>query len=315
MRILIGFDGSEASHAAVTDLRRAGLPGQAEALVLTAAEYTTVMPAVGFVPPSNGGLVMPVSGEEIHRLVEREQRRAAAVAETGAKLLAELFPAWRVQTETADSPAHAALVEAAERWRADLVVVGSHAQSAVGRLVFGSVAQSTLAHAPCGVRIGRGGAPDSEKPLGFPLRLLAAVDGSPDSGAAVDAVCRRTWPTGTEVRLAVVAETRLLMTLIRSHLTPEESAGETTARSPVERLVRSAEKQFCGAGIGVSTVVLEGDPKRALLREADRWSADCVFLGARGHSRFEQFLIGSVSATVAARAGCSVEVVRPRTKE
>jgi nucleotide-binding universal stress UspA family protein len=47
-----------------------------------------------------------------------------------------------------------------------------------------------------------------------------------------------------------------------------------------------------------------------LLNEAEAWHADCVFLGAKGISRIERFLLGSVSSSVAARAHCSVEVIR-----
>jgi len=53
------------------------------------------------------------------------------------------------------------------------------------------------------------------------------------------------------------------------------------------------------------------DPKRLIVEEAASWNADCIFLGARGHSRLERFLLGSVAAAVAARATCTVEVVRP----
>ena len=49
---------------------------------------------------------------------------------------------------------------------------------------------------------------------------------------------------------------------------------------------------------------------RVIIREAERWSADCIFVGAKGQSAIERFLLGSVSASVAARAPCSVEVVR-----
>ncbi|MBO0799053.1 MAG: universal stress protein, partial [Blastocatellia bacterium] len=50
--------------------------------------------------------------------------------------------------------------------------------------------------------------------------------------------------------------------------------------------------------------------KRLLVSEAESWGADCVFVGARGLGRAGRFLIGSVSSSVAARAHCSVEVVR-----
>ena len=37
-----------------------------------------------------------------------------------------------------------------------------------------------------------------------------------------------------------------------------------------------------------------------LLDEAEQWEADGLFLGARGLSRVERFLLGSVSAAAAA---------------
>ena len=38
--------------------------------------------------------------------------------------------------------------------------------------------------------------------------------------------------------------------------------------------------------------------------------ASCIFVGAKGLRSVERFLTGSVSASVAARAHCSVELVR-----
>jgi nucleotide-binding universal stress UspA family protein len=63
-------------------------------------------------------------------------------------------------------------------------------------------------------------------------------------------------------------------------------------------------------GLTVSSVITAGDPKHVLLDEAEQWQADGLFVGARGLSRVERFLLGSVSAAVAARAHCAVEVVR-----
>ena len=64
------------------------------------------------------------------------------------------------------------------------------------------------------------------------------------------------------------------------------------------------------AGLVATPVVEEADAKQLLVQEAERWSADCIFVGAKVHSALERFLLGSVSATVAARAPWSVEVVR-----
>jgi nucleotide-binding universal stress UspA family protein len=47
-----------------------------------------------------------------------------------------------------------------------------------------------------------------------------------------------------------------------------------------------------------------------LIGEAERWSADAIMIGAKGHRILERVLIGSVSTSVTARAHCTVEVVR-----
>ena len=63
----------------------------------------------------------------------------------------------------------------------------------------------------------------------------------------------------------------------------------------------------------VSTESREGDPKCELVEAAEEWGADCIFVGSIGFGNpFERFVLGSVSAAVAARAHCSVEVFRPR---
>jgi len=79
----------------------------------------------------------------------------------------------------------------------------------------------------------------------------------------------------------------------------------------MSRTVEAMAAPLRTRGLTVSSVIKEGDPKHVLLDEAERWGADCIFVGARGLSRVERFLLGSVSAAVAARAHCSVEVVRP----
>ena len=48
--------------------------------------------------------------------------------------------------------------------------------------------------------------------------------------------------------------------------------------------------------------------------KAKRLSVDCIFLGSTGVSnRLQRFLLGSVSAAVANRAECSVEIVRNKS--
>ncbi|MBV9211794.1 MAG: universal stress protein [Acidobacteria bacterium] len=89
----------------------------------------------------------------------------------------------------------------------------------------------------------------------------------------------------------------------------EES--NATDRAWVQKIADRAAQELSKAGLKVETSINEGDPKRVLVTEAQAWGADCIFVGSAGYSnRFERFMLGSVSAAVAARAHCSVEVVR-----
>lgn len=83
----------------------------------------------------------------------------------------------------------------------------------------------------------------------------------------------------------------------------------------LRRGVGAGGKLITSRNLRVSASVEEGDPKRVLPAIAERWGANCIFVGATGHSnRLERFLLGSVSAAVAARAHCSVEVARAKSK-
>ena len=87
-------------------------------------------------------------------------------------------------------------------------------------------------------------------------------------------------------------------------------------RTQAERMALEAAQELraenVNENITVSSVVERGDPKRVLVRHAEEFGADCIFTGATGFSsRLERLVFGCVGA-VAARAHCSVEVVRDR---
>jgi hypothetical protein len=90
----------------------------------------------------------PASVPEATRQAWSRARHAIEEAEVLAKQAGErlqtYFPAWKVHAEArADSPAWG-LVKKADEWKPDLLVVGSHGRSALGRLILGSVSQKVL---------------------------------------------------------------------------------------------------------------------------------------------------------------------------
>lgn len=295
MKIVIGYDGSDCAKAALEDLKRAGLPQDAKVTVMTAVDV--------FIPPK---FESDAEEDEFRRYVphgvklahERNMRRfaeAEAIAEQAGENLRAMFPGWSIQTEAlADTP-HWALMNEIDDRTPDLVVVGSHGRSAFGRMILGSVSQRILYEARCSVRIARGRTLVADTPI----RLVVGTDGSPDADAMLDTVASRTWQTGTQVRLITAAES-----FAQYGIDPTEQMDR------IHDIQTLAVRKLSGSGLEIFPVVKIADPKDCIVLEAEAWSADCIFLGAKGHRFKERFLLGSVSSAVAARAHCSVEVVR-----
>jgi nucleotide-binding universal stress UspA family protein len=99
---------------------------------------------------------MGVTGyfEEAERL---QRKDAAAVVARAAERLAdgEGSRALGVSTEVLTGSPRRRIVEEADDWGADLIVVGSHGYHTWERMLLGSVSQAVAAHATCSVEIVR----------------------------------------------------------------------------------------------------------------------------------------------------------------
>ena len=152
MKLLIAYDGSPCADAALDDLRRAGLPAEGvEAVVVAVAE-------VWLPPPPPSGYEIVEAARAAHgpaELAERTSRAALAVKEArrlvalAVERVRKSFPGWKVLAEAAGGSPSWEVVRRADEWKPDLVVVGSHGRSALGRFVMGSVSQKVLTEARC----------------------------------------------------------------------------------------------------------------------------------------------------------------------
>jgi nucleotide-binding universal stress UspA family protein len=297
LKILIGYDGSKDAKATLKDLARAGLPAKAQALVLT-----VTMP---WEPGGPWGR-KPVN-REASRIAAESLSQAADLAEEAAGILRGLFPGWTVSTDSViDSPAQGLLTRA-ESWKPDLMVLGRHGRTALGRLLMGSVSQKVMHHAQADLRIVR---PRKREDRKAP-RVLVAVDGSEGSDRAVAAAASRMWPKGTRIRvLAALDGVGLLDALGALRKSRVAGGSGTPGKDWVERKSDAAVSRLAAAGHKAEPKVLVGDPRIVILREAREWEADCIFLGSRGLDAVERFVLGSVSSSVATHAPCTVEIVR-----
>ena len=142
---------------------------------------------------------------------------------------------------------------------------------------------------------------------------MVATDGSEDSLAAVRAVAGRVWPEFSEFRVVAVMDARMETAIAWPESVAAQWAREQDSVSG-EALVRMLEhfaKILSDAGLAVETQLLKGDPKHELLTQAEAWEADAIFIGARGLHHGGRLALGTMASAVAARAHCSVEIVRP----
>jgi nucleotide-binding universal stress UspA family protein len=311
MKILIGYDGSDCADAALDDLMRAGLPEIAEAQILSVAEVWLPPP-----PPTIEEMVqqarqvkVPADLKRVYSRIGAAVKAAQQSVERASDRVKTNFPKWTVCSQAASGSAAWELLFKADEFKPSLIVVGSHGRSALGRLVLGSISQKVLTEAACSVRVARGRVEEPDTPL----RIIVGLDGSPGSFGAVSLVATRNWPTNTEVKLVIVNDewsvpiVEDLIPAVGEAIEEEKSAEMASA----EKIAAQAESIFQGSRLRVSRLIREGDPKSELPKIAEEWGADCIFVGSTGFSnRLERFVLGSVSAAVAARAHCSVEVVR-----
>jgi nucleotide-binding universal stress UspA family protein len=311
MKILIGYDGSECADAALDDLTQAGLPATGEVQVLSVAEVWLPPP-----PPSSLEILEEARHAQSPAELQRDfakhcdaAKEALVYAERARDRIRAKFPNWKVSADSSCGSPAWELVAKADEWKPDLIVAGSHGRTALGRFVLGSVSQRVLTEARCSVRIARGRV---EEP-GSPVRIVVGTDGSPASDEAMRAVAARTWPARSEVKVVLVDDP-LAPEFLGKIIPPLETMLEEDRqeeRAWVEKISKRSLEILRSAGLKVSCVVREGDPKRELPKVAEEWGADCIFVGSAGFSnRLERFVLGSVSAAVAARSHCSVEVVR-----
>jgi nucleotide-binding universal stress UspA family protein len=119
-------------------------------------------------------------------------------------------------------------------------------------------------------------------------KVLVAWDGGPSSMRAVDHIAHSPLYQGLAVTVATVG-----------------SASET-ARKGLE----DARAMLAAAGLDAGTEILSGQPETALGELVDKAPYDLLVMGAYGHSRIRNLIIGST--TTAMLRSCKVPVVLVR---
>lgn len=145
MRILLATDGSRYAQTAAHRCAElaVGFGDEAAVKIITVVDNFTPMATEPFISP-----------EEFLESVEREmQEEAEKIIGAAEKIIRSIAAEARVEREILIGSAKRIIVRAAEKWRADLVAVGSHGYGFWGRALLGSVSNAVVHHAPCSVLV------------------------------------------------------------------------------------------------------------------------------------------------------------------
>lgn len=146
MKILLAIDGSPCSDAAVDEVGRRPWPEGSFVKVLTTYELPT--------PPTPEAWALPLNyfddldvelRKQSQNIVDRAIQRLKTTLSKTISIDGALLP----------GPPRTVILDEAEVWGADLIVVGSHGYRTWERFLLGSVSQAVVSHAKCSVEVVR----------------------------------------------------------------------------------------------------------------------------------------------------------------
>jgi len=140
MKILLAVDHSSHSEAAVFTVLSQCRPQDTELRVLHVLQPIAFSSA-------------PQMSANYTPEMEQEGTEAKALVEHIASRLRDA--GFRVEAILAKGDIRETIVNAAAEWPADEIVIGSHGEGGLRRLLLGSVAEFVARHAPCSVLIAR----------------------------------------------------------------------------------------------------------------------------------------------------------------
>ena len=212
----------------------------------------------------------------------RAERAVEAIEETARE--AGLTP--RTEIIDPEEAIHRAIIDAAEEHGADVVVMGTHGRTGIGRFLLGSVAEQTIQESPIPiVTVHEDTVIDLEVDA-----VLVPTDGSTGAEAATDHAIDLAADTGATI-----------------HALYATSGGREANPSPVEGVRERAE----AAGVEVVTATRRGRPYESIAGYVAEANIDIVVMGSHGRTGLRRYLLGSVTERTVRFSPVPVVTVKP----
>jgi nucleotide-binding universal stress UspA family protein len=210
------------------------------------------------------------------------------------------------------------ILSAIDKYRIDLVVLGTRGRTGLKRFLLGSVSEWVLTEAPCSVLIVRKKAASSmKKPKS--LKILVGTDGSSDANGAVEFVRQLKFPQTSHVTVCHVLEQQdALQTELSARLGVTGSSKLKKLGTEIRQirehegndLLNASVRRLKRRRLTVEKLLAHGHPADYMLTLTQRKKIDLLIVGSRGITGLRRFFLGSVSHKLVQHAPCSVLVVR-----
>lgn len=285
--VVVGYDGSDASAAAVS-----WAAGEAE---LTGATLKLI-----------SGVPLPTfpAGPYDRRLIQGLTEEVEATAQEGRRIAAKWLPDSDITTVPVVGDVVNALVESSEAAR--VVVIGTRGRGNAASTLLGSVSFAVTAHAHSTVVV----VPEPREGGATRTPVVVGVDNSTHAEAAVRYASDYAARHGLSLVILTAWQRPMgpgLQEASWGWPVPEWSQHARNEAHQHAVAAQGAARQR-HPSLLVETQVVEGPASSALTRAAR--TADLLVVGTRGLGGFKRLLLGSVSRAVLHRPHCPVAVVR-----
>jgi nucleotide-binding universal stress UspA family protein len=136
------------------------------------------------------------------------------------------------------------------------------------------------------------------------MKVLIALDATPQCGEIVTEIASRPWPADTFFLLLHVLDP---FPFARAPISLKR------AKDSAEAQLKNAGRKLCGGGWAMEEDVVFGRARQEIAKIAGKWKADLVVVGSNEAGALTRLLLGSTARAVLRHASCAVEIVRPRT--
>jgi nucleotide-binding universal stress UspA family protein len=218
----------------------------------------------------SGNLGFQASDELMEELTKLDESHARVARLRGKAILEDAER--QIDGDVRTTQRHGALVDTVNEFEKDAALVvlgkrGEHADFAKGHL--GSNLERVVRSAEIPVLV----AAREFKPV---KRFLIAFDGGNSALKGIDYACNKPLLAGAECHLIAIGK----------------------PGSELERSLAASATALKGAGFAVKTELTSGDPDEVIAAKVKDNGIDLLVMGAYGHSRIREFILGSTTANL-----------------